>query len=816
MAAVVLGLSGVASVAPHALADPGSGDVAIEPTEATLADVTTLPVHIFTFNDFHGRIDDPGITLPFVNALQKAVLVDNNRDDSMVVSAGDNIGASLFNSAIAEDVPTIQLLNDLAATDGINFKASAVGNHEFDTGFSDLRDRVIGSNGGGLVQGWEYLGANVVSKATGQPVLKPYSIYTLGNGLTVGVVAAVTEGVPSLVTPAGIAELNFTDPVAAVNTYAAQLKDGKASNGEADIVLAVYHEGASVTSSLDDAMRASEVFTHIVNDTSASVDAIVNGHTHQLYSWTGAGEQDPQGMDHHQGRPVVQAASYGTAIGQIDLTVNATTKAVLSAQVGAIPVTSKDPVDLSLGSMQIISNHVKAAVDEAKILGAPTVASVAADITTAYTGGEWVSGTYRDQATMIYQNTETATRDDRASESSLARLAANAFLDTAETSPVIGGADIGIINAGGGLRNELLYNADGTISYGGANAIMPFANNLWTVELTGAQFKQFLEEQWQTWPDGTVAPRPFVNTGVSSNVSYTVNTDVRTADPCTLEEGCAWNDPGSHVTSVFINGEPLDPERTYKIITISYLISGGDNYRVMAEGSNPTDTGLLDRDAWIDYLKKSSGVTTTQSTPTKKIEPDFMRPSVVVSNLTPATAPMQATTVTAGQNLTASLSRLDLTSLGSPANTTIVSYLNPIAQAGQDPTLGVELGTSAVTAPGDQAGCQAAGVPAELLSYSADATAPSSNGCAKLDVTIPTDTAAGDYIVTTFAWPSMTMVMFQVHVDAAPVVSPVVPGASAKTGGQVISPSRSQAPVVVLALAAVMVMAIASYRLTRP
>ena len=705
---------------------------------------TTVPVHIFSFNDFHGRIVPDGTNaagaIAWAYTLEKAVLADP--DNSMVVSAGDNVGASQFQSAITHDDPTIQLLDDIAATPGINFKASAVGNHEFDQGLADLQQRIIGGiNADGtpapVKANWTYLGANVLSKATGEPVLDPYYVYTLGNGLRVGVVGAVTQETPTLVSPAGISTLEFTDPVAAVNKYADQLK----AQDLADIVVAVYHEGAPVATSLADAMADSTTFSNIVNGTDANVDAIVNGHTHMAYAWV-----DPTG------RPIVQAGSYSNFVGRIDLTVDTTTMKVTAASDSVIPSVAADQVDLSLGSMQTISDHVTAAIAQANVLGQQPIGRTSGDVTTAFTAGVWQSGTY--------QNTGSAVRDDRANESTLGTLVANAFLDAADMS-AIGGADIGIINAGGGLRAELLYGTDGTITYAAANSVVPFANNVWTIELTGAQFKQFLEEQWRVTPDSAPS-RPFLATGVSSNVTYTVNTDQPGAMACTLADKCAWDDKNSHITSVFIDGQPLDPQKTYKIITISFLTAGGDNYLVMNEGTNAQDTGLLDRDVWINYLQNAGTVS-----------PSFARPSVVVSNLMPQTAPMAPIVVAAGSSVTASLSRLDMTSLGSPANTTLETYLGTTT----DTSSGVLLSTTSVTAPGDVEGCAAAGVP--------DSLNPDSNGCAKMNVTIPATTSAGTYILTSIALPSKTMVYMQITVTAAPTGPTIqIPG-----GGHVASGS---------------------------
>ncbi|MDR1265320.1 MAG: bifunctional metallophosphatase/5'-nucleotidase [Propionibacteriaceae bacterium] len=734
---------------------------------AAVAD-DTRTVHVLTFNDFHGRINTD-ITVRWAATLEQEALKDPA--NTIVVSGGDNIGASEFASFIQDDEPTIQLLNDFVAA-GIGFQTAVVGNHEFDRGLADLQDRVIGGHQAdgtpaAVKADWTYIAANVVDKTSGQPVLAPYNIQTLADGLRIAIVGAVTQETPALVSPSGVATVDFTDPVAAVNHYADLIK----AQDLADIVIADYHEGAATAASLDAALAATAVFAHLVNDTNANVDAIITAHTHLAYGWNGLDDQDPAGLDSHPGRPVIQTGSYGANVGVLDLTVDTATNQVVAGTAHNVPAmaapaagSAEEAAMLAIGNIATIKQHVDQAVAQGAALGDRTIGQVTADITTAHANGLWVNNVYtKDQGT----------RDDRTNESALATLVADALLLTANASDVVGGADIGIINAGGGLRAELLYGDDGLISYAEANAVLPFVNNLWSISLTGAQFKTFLEEQWQTTAAGDRPARPFLATGLSSNVTYTVDTDLPQATPCTLELACAWDDAGSHVTQVFVDGVPLVADQTYKIMTISFLTSGGDNYRVMTQGADAKDTGLVDRDAWIAALMSLSGVAQPDGAATKTIAPDFARSSVVVTGLSPATAPMAAVRATAGDQIQATYSRLNLTSLGAVANTSMTTYLKPASAIGDD--LGAALATTTVTAPDDAAGCAALGVPADLN--------PASTGCARLNVTIPADTAAGDYILTSVITPSGTQVRLAVQVTASGGTVSPTPDPSAPTSG---------------------------------
>jgi 5'-nucleotidase len=102
-----------------------------------------LHVQVLAVNDFHGHIepDTPGTVstrrgrvraggIEFLAAHIEARRADN--PNTVVVSAGDLIGASPFVSAFFHDEPTIEGWNRA----GLDF--NAVGNHEFDEGRDEL------------------------------------------------------------------------------------------------------------------------------------------------------------------------------------------------------------------------------------------------------------------------------------------------------------------------------------------------------------------------------------------------------------------------------------------------------------------------------------------------------------------------------------------------------------------------------------------------------------------------------------------------------------------------------------------------------
>lgn len=641
---------------------------------------------LLNINDFHGRIDSN--TVKFAGTVEK-LRAAGGENNTVFLSAGDNIGASLFASASANDQPTIDVLNAL------DLKASAVGNHEFDKGYSDLVNRVIDN---GANAKWKYLGANVYAKGTKNPVLPEYQILDVA-GVKVGVIGAITQETPTLVSPAGIADLDFGDPVEAVNRVAAQLTDGDPSNGEADILVAEYHEGAGTGTpdgaTLDQEVAAGGAFAEIVTKTSPKVAAIFTGHTHKQYAWDAAvpGESGKT-------RPILQTGSYGEFIGKIVLTFDPASGQVTAHTAENVARTTDSDASLVAAYPRVatVKQITDKALAAAAVIGNQKVGSVTADITTAYFGqGSGYTGP---------GNTWVApTRDDRSKESTLGNLVANSLLETLSPADR-GGAEIGVVNPGG-LRSELLYGTDGTVTYAQANAVLPFVNNLWTTSLTGAQVKTMLEQQWQTNADGTIPSRPYLALGLSKNVTYTFDSS---------------RPMGDRVTSITVNGVAIDPARSYRIGTFSFLATGGDNFRVFTAGTNAKDTGLIDRDAWIAYLQAHQG-----------ISPDFARHAVEVSG-NPAEAEP-------GSQISFNVKDLNLTSLGSPANTSVVVKLGD-----------TQVGIATVT-----------------------------DGAASVTATIPGSAPAGSAQLTIIAAPSGTTVTLPITIKQSKVATTTTVSASPAT-----------------------------------
>ena len=567
-----------------------------------------------------------------------------------------------------QDTPTLQGLNAL------DLSASATSNHEYDQGADDLTGRVSAA------ADFPYLAANVTKD--GKPILDAYKIVDL-DGVKVAIIGAITQETPTLVSPGGIKGLEFTDPVEAVNKVAKELQDGDQANGEADVIVAEYHEGTSdsVTNkdTLEHALAEGGVFSKIALETAPEVDVIFNGHTHAQYAWDVA----VPGKDGAK-RPVLQTGSYGEFIGQVVLEYNpktGETSTVLNQNVKRVATPTAEQLT-QFPAVAKVKTITDAALAKAAEVGNQKVGSATAPITTAMRDG---------------------VRDDRASESTLGNFVADALLSKLADADR-GSAEIGVVNPGG-LRADI---AAGDVSYAQANAVLPFLNNLWTTTLTGAQFKTVLEQQWQRDKDGAVPSRPYLQLGLSKNVTYSYD---------------ATRAEGDRVTSIRVNGAPIDPEREYRIGSFSFLLQGGDNFHEFAQGKNTKDTGLVDRDAWIDYIKEAG-----------TISPSYERRAIGVSGLPTGE-------LNPGDSFELSFSKLDLSSTGVPAVTRLTADVAPAAARARS------LAVAAAAEPG------------------ALGSADVKDGEATLKVTVPDD-AAGELAVQVTAQPTGTTLTVPVSVKA--------------------------------------------------
>lgn len=306
-----------------------------------------ITVSLLALNDFHGSILPPagGVLVPDATtaggtrvsaggAAHLSTLVrtlkQQNPKNTVVVAAGDMIGASQLTSGLFHDEPTIDVLSQ------VGLEISSVGNHEFDKGRDELlrmqkggcfpktADGTAGIVGvdtcmnAGRFKGarFKYLAANVVDLASGKTLLPAYSIRTI-EGVKVGFIGLTLKGTPSLVTPAGIQGLRFDDEIDTVNRLVPVLKQ----QGVTVFVVLIHQGGETKARTLLD--KSCPGFSGPILDLSDRMDpaikVIVSGHTHQEYV-----------CFRPDGKLITQSGSYGRLVTKIDITVDRTSRKVIA------------------------------------------------------------------------------------------------------------------------------------------------------------------------------------------------------------------------------------------------------------------------------------------------------------------------------------------------------------------------------------------------------------------------------------------------------------------------------------------------------
>ncbi|WP_162177290.1 5'-nucleotidase C-terminal domain-containing protein [Actinotalea ferrariae] len=580
-----------------------------------VADNHTVTIDILGINDFHGRVEANGVVAGAAVLAGAVSQFEAANPNTLFVSAGDNIGASTFTSFVAQDVPTLDVLELM------DLDVSALGNHEFDQGRVDLDDRVIPY----VSDTFPYLAANVYDRATGAPAFVEFHVETV-DGVDVGFIGAVTEDLPALVSPAGIASLETRAIAPEVNRVAAALSDGDAANGEADVLVVLVHEGPA-TASEADITDTEAAFGQILRDLSAEVDAVFSGHTHRVFTYE-------QARDGRVARQVVQGGQYGEDLAHIELTVDRTTGDVVAAASEVLPLTVAVPAPTPRDPRAVrydplypadaeVAARVAAATANAKVLGAVELGSISDDINRATQPGTDSSG-------------NPVVAENRGGESTLGNLVADVQLWATQDL----GTEIAFMNPGG-LRKDLVYAPDGIVSYLEAAEVQPFANTLTVLTLTGQQIVDVLEEQWQ--PDGS--SRPFLKLGVSG-LTYTY-------DPTAPR--------GERITQVWAGDQALDLAASYRVVANSFLAAGGDNFLTFAEGTQRADSGRIDLQAFVDYMA-------TFGSGGSAVSPDLAQRAVGV---TLVDAPAQG--YAAGDTVTVNLASLLFTGADGQASTVELS-----------------------------------------------------------------------------------------------------------------------------------------------
>ena len=178
-------------------------------------------------------------------------------------------------------------------------------------------------------------------------------------------------------------------------------------------------------------------------------------------------------------------------------------------------------------------------------------------------------------------------------------------------------ADIALVNSGA-IRGDKVYPA-GPITYLTVNEIIPFRDEVVSVEMNGADLKQLLEisasalrVQGDGCPDNSRAG----SGGFFQVAGLRITIDLSKPSFCAvyLERGISQlTNPGSRIikAEVYLSGSwtPLDPSATYTVLVNKWTASGGDGYYVLLREDIPKEnTTMFSTDILAGYIKRHSPI----------------------------------------------------------------------------------------------------------------------------------------------------------------------------------------------------------------
>jgi 5'-nucleotidase len=547
---------------------------------------------VIGFNDYHGNLESPG-TFGATTAVPVAdrpavggadviaghvAKLKSQNAENVVVGAGDLIGATPLISAAFLDEPAIETLNRI----GLEF--SAVGNHEFDKGSTELLRL---QNGGCKITAgvqdtnsckgasvgtpvpfegakFKWLSANVTNLATGKPLLPAYGIKKFKD-VNVAFIGMTLKATPTIVTPTGVAGLSFQDEADTVNKLVPELK---AQGIEAIVVL--VHEGGFQTGTLGDingceGNLAGSALAAIVSKLDDAIDLVVSGHTHAAYNCK---------LPNAKGRSisVTSSSAFGRVLTDIDVTLDPATK-----DVTAVVATNRlnSATDTSITKDAKVASIVSGYKGLVSPVANAVLGSISADLLN--------------------------TRSDAACNMPAGNLIADAQLN-ATKSAGFGDAVIAFMN-GGGVRSpgftfaqSSVAEGDGNVTYGEAFTTQPFGNSLVTMTLTAQNIKNVLEEQFAGCRgQSTTATRFMIpSAGFKYRWDGSKACDARVFS-VTL------NTSTGIETLVDAAGNLPNPTKNYRVTVNNFMADGGDGYSTLLQGTNRLG-GAQDIDALVAFL----------------------------------------------------------------------------------------------------------------------------------------------------------------------------------------------------------------------
>jgi len=364
------------------------------------------------------------------------------------------------------------------------------------------------------------LGANVFHKGTRHRWARPWAVVER-DGIRLGIIGVIGVDAWSVINAAGIPDIEFGDPVEQVAAGVASLRS------HVDLVVVLAHQGMTGPMQTD-----AEAHPEIQRDFDADIalagavpgiDVLIGGHAHR-------GIEAPF-VHPSTGTRIVQTYGYGTRLGHLKLRLQ---DGRVVGHEGSLLVVRSDELPPDPAVVARLEPFRKAA--------APVLSQVVG---------------------------ETSARLSRRYnlESPLGNFVADVMRQSTD-------AEIAFENAGG-LRADL---PEGVVTRAHVVDALPFINTVVTLEMTGTQVREVLEQ-------GLSLERGLIQVS-GLEVTY---------DPT--------RPTGSRLVAVKVGDRPLDNGRSYSVATNSFLALGGDLFETFPRAGQVQDSKVLLVDAVLAWFR---------------------------------------------------------------------------------------------------------------------------------------------------------------------------------------------------------------------
>ncbi len=466
----------------------------------------------------------------------------------VLVDAGDNLqgdNAAYYFNYVATDVPHVY--PRIAAY--LGYDAIVVGNHDIETGH-DVYDRVARE----LTM--PYLGANAAfdrdengkadmdenpkNKAVVDPYFQPYCV-VVRDGVRIAVIGMTNGNIKSWLSSSIWQGIDFQ----VISDVAQRLVDQVIEKEKPQLVVLAVHSGSGA----EQADRENEAL--YLASTLRGVDLVLNGHDHRPLAREVA---NPEGDV-----VLLNAGTKAMVVGQADFTLTVKNGKVVAKTVDykLVPM-DKYPAD---------PDYVAAFKDDfnaVKVFANRPVGRLSEDIFLADA---------LDGPSSYINLVQTV------------QLAATGA-DISFAAPLV---NSGVVPAG-------------VVEFQDLVSIYKFENQLYTVEMTGRQVKDYLEYSYDNWVNRT---GPSYNWDSADGIVYEVSRSAPAGERVRILSMC--------------DGTPFDPDKTYKVAMTSYRASGGGDLLRLGAKVDPADLVVVDRLKDIrsligDYISQREEIVPTVAT----------------------------------------------------------------------------------------------------------------------------------------------------------------------------------------------------------